>query len=206
MPGFAISTGERVTPVVTRSGMSRTVVMPPPPPPSRARARAQARITSLRRMLWSVVLGVAAAMPLALLVILIVGHSRALAPLTAATPARTEPARPAQVLTNEPIEVARFIPHVVPLDPVVITPPLVELPPPARVAPAAIRSRRRAIAVPVSHEDVTRSTLPDPLSSSQRSRTSLTDSTSVPLRPRPIDVVNPFLVPRTAAITGAPGR
>jgi hypothetical protein len=164
-------------------------------------------MTSLRRTLWSVVLGVAAAMPLALLVILIVGHSRALVPVTAAAPARIEPARPAQVLTNEPIDVARFIPHVVPLDPVVITPAVVELPRPSRAAaPVALRSRRRAIAVPVSREEVTKSTPPAPLSSSQRSRSSLTDSTSAPLRPRPIDVVNPFLVPRTAAITGAPGR
>ena len=58
-------TGERVTPVVTPSAMSRTVVMPPPPPPPRARTRAQARVTSLRRTLWSVALGVAVAAPLA---------------------------------------------------------------------------------------------------------------------------------------------
>jgi serine/threonine-protein kinase len=210
MPVVTMSTGERVTPVVTRSGMSRTVVMPPPPPPSRARARAQARVTSLRRTLWSVVLGVAAATPLALLVILIVGGSRAPAPVTAAAPARTEPARPAQALTNEPIEVARFIQRVVPLDPVVITPAVVELPPPpARAqpaAPAAVRSHRRAVAAPVPGEEVAKPTSPPPFSSSQRSRSSFTDSTSVPLRPRPIDVVNPFVVPRTAAITGAPGR
>ena len=210
MPAIAMSTGERVTPVVTRSGMSRTVAMPPPPPPSRARARAQARVTSLRRTLWSVALGVAVATPLALLVILIVDHSRALSPVTATAPARIEPARPAQALTNEPIDVARFIQRVVPLDPVVITPAVVELaPPPPRAqqaASAAARARRRAVAVSVSSEELAKPTSPPPLSSSQRVRSSFTDSTSAPLRPRPIDVVNPF-VPRTAAgITGAPGR
>ncbi len=132
MPGVAMLTGERVTPVVTRSGMSRTVVMPPPPPPPRARARAQARATSLRRTLWSVVLGVAAATPLALLVVLVVGHGRAQAPVTATAPARIEPARPSRALTNEPIEVARFGPRVIPIEPVVITPAVVQLPPPSR--------------------------------------------------------------------------
>jgi serine/threonine-protein kinase len=203
MPSVAASAGERVTPVVTRSGMSRTVVMPPPPPPPRARTRAQARVTSLRRTLWSVALGVAVATPLALLVILIVGHILPPAPVTASAPARIEPARPSQALTNEPIEVARFNPRVIPLEPVVITPAIVESPQPP--APAVVRPRRRSAAASVSGNELAKSASPTE-SSTQRSRSNFTDSTSAPLRARPIDVVNPFVVPRTAAITGAPAR
>ena len=211
MPGVAMLTGERVTPVVTRSGMSRTVVMPPPPAPPRTRTRAQARATSLRRTLWSVALGVLAAAPLALLVPLIVDHALAPAPVTAAVPARIEPAHPSRALTNEPIEVARFGPRVIPIEPVVITPAIVQLPPPSRAqqtAPAAARSRRRVVSASVSGEEMVKLvTPPSPASAPpQRSRSSLTDATTAPLRPRPIDVVNPFMVPRTAAITGAPGR
>jgi hypothetical protein len=160
-------------------------------------------VTSLRRTLWSVALGVAVATPLALLVILIVGHILPPAPVTASAPARIEPARPSQALTNEPIEVARFNPRVIPLEPVVITPAIVESPQPP--APAVVRPHRRSAAASVSGNELAKSASPTE-SSTQRSRSNFTDSTSAPLRARPIDVVNPFVVPRTAAITGAPAR
>ena len=214
LTGERMLTGERVTPVVTHSGMSRTVVMPPPPPPPRARVRAQARATSLRRTLWSIALGVAAAAPLAVLVVLLIGQTRTPSDVTAPAPApavaRVEVARPSQALTNEPIEVARFNTRVVPIEPVVITPNVVELrpsPPPRprpQALPAAVRSHRRVVAASESSEQAAKPTSPPPVSS-QRSR-SFTDATSAPREPRPIDVVNPFMVPRTAAVTGAPAR
>jgi hypothetical protein len=152
---------------------------------------------------------VVAAAPLAVLVLLIVGHGRPPAPVVVAAPARIEPARPSPALTNEPIEVARFSARVVPIEHVVITPTVVELPPrpQSQPAPAGVRSHRRVVAASVTRDELVKaaSSTPPPSSPPPRSR-SFTDATSAPLRPRPIDVVNPFVLPRTAAITGAPAR
>ncbi len=205
------------SPTLTRSAMSSTVVMPPPPPPPRARPRV--RVLPWRRTLSSVVVGVAIAAPVAALIVAIASHGGGLSaratspsPPARASAAALEhrlPARPSLALTNEPMDEIRFTRRANPIEHATIVPTVVQLapPPPPRVAPppAPVRHYRRVVAADSRVDELASGTslsLPAP----PRSRGGNASSTSAPLRPRPIDVVNPFWLPRTAGVSAGSAR
>jgi serine/threonine-protein kinase len=234
--GFSVISVEHTSPELTRSAVSRAIVMPPPPPPPRAAvaaataaARSRSRSRSLwplslraRRILRSSVAGVAIAAPLAALIVLFIGGhagiSSTRATVSQPSPSRTTAATLLGRLTNEPMDDAYFfarrakpVEHVIGrtdrIEHAAIAPTIVELPPPPRApqAPPPARHRRRVASVEPPPIDPFAAPVA-PLPSPQRSRGGFTDSTAVQLRPRPIDVVNPFVVPSSAAVSAAPAR
>ena len=201
-----MTTDERGLPAIARSAMSRTMVTPPLPPPSRARRRAAAA----RRMLRSVIAGVAIAGPLAALIILIVGQSRTVSLPVAALPPAPPPR--SSRLTNEPmVEEPRSAGRPSAIEPARIAPTVVELEPPypprvpSPASPPPRHHHRAGIADRTSADDspslFSRSFAPPP-----GPRIGLADTAPVRSRPRPIDVVNPFVVPPRAPVSVAPAR